>query len=437
MTETPSQQKFLLLDTDAVQVTTLESNEAFTSTRVELDARAIKRIFKKLKKQGHEINEQQVSGKLLQECIQHIIAQQNFVSVWGPQLDGPPPIAQIDKPFAFTVFLDIPPEIQWPEWSKITLYRPNRDITQSMVDTEMDQQCLINGERFDRNGPTQPNDIITCNLQIVTEESKEASTIEALEILAPAPGEPTLIAGLPIPDFQQHLEKLTPGSNYTLNFEMPEDSPLHGQHCTLNLECLKIQRIEPASIEQVVELYGSPSEKILKQQIRLSMQSKFDRDQAITMVDQLFQALEEHVSVDVPEHVIKGMVQRRINQTGNEARAAGHSPDDVKAMVRGSISEWTAEARIKNASNAILILLSKELQVSMYEPLVAAEISAMAADLGRRPEEVRQEIIDQGRMSLIVSNVKKMQCLELLMDELTIKDIPAHEWETMQEVDQA
>ena len=43
----------------------------------------------------------------------------------------------------------------------------------------------------------------------------------------------------------------------------------------------------------------------------------------------------------------------------------------------------------------------------------------MAVDLGRRPEELRNEIIAQGKMPIISAICKKQRCLELLKDKLS------------------
>lgn len=433
MTDSAPHQNAPLLERDAVEMTVVESNDDLMQIDIKVDARTIKRASKKLKKMGVTIKDQELLRHVLKDCMMFAAQDHATDSIWGPHVKGSMPTITKEKPVEFSLYFDRCANVQWPPWSEITIRRPVREIDQTMLDAEMRQQSLMAGERHPRAGTPQPDDIITCNLQVdLADNPDQSHRFEELEVQVPQPGQPTIISGIPVPNFEDHLVDAVPGQTFTMDIDVPEGHQLHGQQGTLQFECLRAEQITPASIDMVVEIYGSPNEKVLREQIRYSLEAKYKRDQASAMVNQLFDALDDRLGLAVPPHVVEGRTNRIAQQFRMQGKAAGRPASEIDSMIEQQQSDWTAESEAMARENGIIILLSKHLEIGIDETIINKEINSMAVDLGRRPEELRNEIIAQGKMPIISAICKKQRCLELLKDKLTIEDIPADDWEVIQ-----
>ena len=426
-----------LLERDSVDISIVDSNDDFIDLAIKIEAKVIKRISKRLRKDGVVLKGPQLTAAIVQECMAIAMEEHGEHSVWGPHLHGGKPAIKEGTPFEITLYLDTKGEVQWPSWSDITIKRPVREIDQSILDAEMHQQCLMAGERHPREGTPQPDDIISCNLQIILADSAESPLrLDDLEIQIPPTGQPTLISGISVPNFESHLPDIAPGHTLEIDIDAPEGHSLHGQRAVLKIECDRIEQITPASVDKVVEMYGSPNEGVLRTQIRYAMEAKNNRDQLLTMANQFFDAVEQKIDFQVPLHVVQGRKNQLTKGFIQSAKAAGHPADEIKRQIEQLQEEWDRDSSAMACHDGIINLLSKHLNIGADEAAINKEINLMAVDLGRRPEDFRKEVIAQGKMPRIVVSCKKQRCMQYLMDEVVIEDIPAHEWEAMQEADQ-
>ena len=81
------------------------------------------------------------------------------------------------------------------------------------------------------------------------------------------------------------------------------DPTLTGTKVEFSVETQNASRITPATVEQVVKQYGSPSESILRRQIKMALESKTNRDQDAILAKQVFDSISEKVEFPIPEWV--------------------------------------------------------------------------------------------------------------------------------------
>lgn len=437
MTDQPQQINHGVLDPDAIQMDVTDIGLNGRRLSFELSARDIKRAQKKLKKSNQPVNDKQLAERLQRECLESGMKQLDPNCIWGPHLpegDSIPTVRK-DKPMAFAVLIDDMPPIDWPDWAELTIARPVQEITSDMLDMEMNEQCLLAGTTRPRQGHAEPGDTIRCNLQLDIEGSDQSFQTQEITLRIPQPGQPIIIEGMPVPGFESHLSDVSVDETVTIDFRIPDNHPvptLRSQTATVALEILEINELIPASVDEVVAQYGSPSEKALRNQISSALQAKANRDQRFAMITQLFDQLVERLVFDVPQHVLDTKLARRINQERREAHGTAVSESELEARIESHRDEWMAEVEDKSRTQAISVQLTRHLHIGISEDLINKQISEMALDLGRRPEDFRKQIIDEGKINFFANLVRQAECLNHLEPMLTIKDVPADEWSRQQ-----
>ncbi|MEE2719542.1 MAG: hypothetical protein VX727_07140, partial [Planctomycetota bacterium] len=140
---------------------------------------------------------------------------------------------------------------------------------------------------------------------------------------------------------------------------------------------------------------------------------------------------------DIPAHVLHTKLQRRMNQERREAHNTPVTEDELEARIAANRNEWMEEVEAKSRKQAISLLLSRHLRLGISENLIAKQINEMALDLGQRPEDFRKQVINEGQINFFANLARQAECLNHLVGQLDVTDMPAHEWEAMQEADQA
>lgn len=438
MTANPQQMHKLLLDHDTLQMETTDAGKNARRISMVIPAREVKRVQKKLKKMNQDPDVKELSGRLQKECLEWAISKVEPNSIWGPHLPEGDSIAVIqkEKPLAFAVMIDDMPELQWPDWADVSLTRPVNDITQEMLDAEMDEQCLLAGTPRPRQGSPRPGDMIKCNLKMDIEDAAgPAYQTDGIQLRVPQPGQPVIIEGLPVPGFEQHLEDVSADEVVTIDIMIPQEHPaadLRGKTAVLSLELLEINEIVPATVEDVVARYESPSEKALRNQIRSSLEAKARRDQNFSLTTQLFEQLIEMTEFDIPDHVLSTKLERRMNQERREAHNTAITEAELEARIAANRDEWLKEIEDKSRKQAISLQLTRHLRIGISETLIAKQINEMALDLGQRPEDFRKKVVDDGQINFFANLARQFECLEHLRSHLTIVDMPADEWSKQQ-----
>ena len=64
----------------------------------------------------------------------------------------------------------------------------------------------------------------------------------------------------------------------------------------------------------------------------------------------------------------------------------------------------------------------------MQEDKIIAHIGHMAAEQGRRPEELREEIMNSGRIKGVAVQVMELEAIEKVIELASVTEMPAEEW---------
>ena len=93
----------------------------------------------------------------------------------------------------------------------------------------------------------------------------------------------------------------------------------------------------------------------------------------------------------------------------------------------------TTASRNSAKRTALTKLLNQDFEIVTSELSIGHYIAGLAANLGRRPEDLRREIMDHGAMLTVTARVQELTCFESLAPQLTIEDVPAEEWTDLED----
>jgi FKBP-type peptidyl-prolyl cis-trans isomerase (trigger factor) len=114
----------------------------------------------------------------------------------------------------------------------------------------------------------------------------------------------------------------------------------------------------------------------------------------------------------------------QLMQQGLEEAAVEHR----LAEVRGASEEDT---RKRLRAFFILTRLAQDMGVDVSEAELNASIVQMARSRGARPDQVRAELQQSGRLNEMALAIRESKVLDRVLSKAKVTDIPAEEWNTI------
>ena len=397
--------------------------------KIDVSPRLTKRFHKKLKKSGANVSDDVVGEQLVRFSIEESIKRFEINCIWGtiPTPGSDKPIFRLNHNFCFSIDIDDTPEVKWPEFSSIKVTRPIRNIDDQMIEIEMQEQCRIMGIQNPIERDFQEGDILNCNVTLT--EQGDASllyTVENVEIKIPAAGKEILLFNIAIPSNDSFFNGISIGDSRTIEVITPndyEDFTMQGVPVEIKIDFVKAIRIDPAQIDEVLQQYDSPSEGILRKQIKMGLESQATRDQTAELHQQIYQILLDSIDIPIPNWIIAKVTQTANKQLASLLLNRGCPEGTIRERIEAHLERSKQNAIALAKKRAITKLLVSTLKVGVNETEIIAQIATLAEGQGRRPEDVRQELIDQGKMGELLMPIYERLIVNQLLEEISITDV--------------
>lgn len=401
---------------------------------IEVPTRQAKRFHKKLKKSGQDSSIESTTKLLTNFCIEHALERFELEPIWGPiQSSGTPtPVYKPNQSFLLTVDVDAEPVVDWPAFDSIEIIRPVKEISEEMIDNEMHEQQLDAGERTPIQNDFKTGDEVTCTVTLSEVNSGQVLFEQTSATMrVPERSGSAKIFNIQIDNFAESIIGCSVGDAFTVQTTISEDffdPTLSGTEVEISVEIQGAARITPATVEQVVQQYGSPSGTILKRQIKMALESKTNRDQDTILAKQLFDALSEKVEFPIPEWVYANFQKVISNTITTGMKQHGCSDEAITRRLEKNVDKITELSQTHAKRKAITTLLCREFNIQIGEDEIIGKIAEMAAEQGRRPEDVRKEIVASGHLQSIAMSAMEQHAVKKILELATVTEMDAEEW---------
>jgi len=367
----------------------------------EVPAEQVLRFIRQLRAVKPDIHPQETSSLLMSVVVDETLARIDRDRVWHPVVapDTPPPVLHPEKPFAGTILLDAFAAPTWPDFSLVTLSLPPEEVDDALIEREMFDQRLDAGTRSDLDGPLEADDECDLSAALHLPESPEpVVTIPRRTVRVPPAGSPLNAGGIVLPGGDA-LAGHRAGDEVVFQTTLPTTLPspeLQGRKAEARVTVHATRRITPVSENDVVARYGSPSADVLRMQIRFALQQRRTDERRSEAVEQIFAQLIGLVPIEIPDRIVEMLIERRMKAVDTELEQQGLTGDELANRLDGVRTRVTDSAPLFARRRVLSMLLQQHFGVTFSEEDILAEIRRLAGLQGRRPEELRQEMVEGG-----------------------------------------
>jgi trigger factor len=375
-------------------------------------------------------------GQLMSEAYSKAIQDNKLTPISDPRpVDGEtvPELAR-GKDFSFTVEIEVAPEFATPDFSTFEVKRPTIEVTKDHVDGEILRQSYRFGTPSRIDGPFDRLDRML-GKATVTVEGRDGTYFETDKALCVVPAEEDegkgQLLGLIFDDLDKALLGKKVGDTVTVSMtgaEGHEREELRGKKISVQYQVLEAERIAPRLGKELAEMYGVETEEIFREQVRDALEQRRDGEQRAAMREQIAEQLIAGVDFALPAKVSEEQVSRTLEQQRMELLSRGLDANAVEnrlAEMRGS-SEKAAKDRLKLFF--IMSRLAQHFNVNITDQELNGRIAFMASQQGVRPEQLRKQLEQSGRMGEVISVIRDAKVSDRIISQAKVSEISADEW---------
>ena len=315
----------------------------------------------------------------------------------------------VNKPFKFSAITDTIPNDEF-SIDTIPINRRSFEVSDSHVEAELLEQQIQIGERTTFEGALCSGDEITCDIKCTLENSASPiAEIENYTFRVPNENQVFLFQGIQLQKVGEGLRTSSTSDELTLSFSN------QGANVILELKNCKFARVTPATIDQVLEKYGTPNEALLRTQIKLSLQNNFDRENLNFMVNQFYSYLLDNVELPISKRIVK----KNYDHLCQNALAA--SNDEVLSQEQQDMLLQNAERLVKRLT--INSWIQRQYSIGVSEDDIDEQIAIVAEERRVRPTQVRDEFVAADKLQVLANMAIDRKIFNKFKDKMIFTDI--------------
>lgn len=375
--------------------------------------------------------------RLLTDAYSKALQDHKLQPISEPEVDeaGADLEVKKGKSLAVTMDLEVLPDIAMPKLEDVEVLRPVAEIEEKYVDEEIRRLGYRFGTPSRIDGPFEKLDRMVGKATVRVKGAKQDPYFETEECLVVVPDADDQgkgqVLGLLIDDLGPKLEGKKVGDAIVFKTKGPEAherEELRNAEITVEFAPSQAERIAPSAPEAIAEQMGLGSVDNLRQQVRLSLEARRDQEQRTAMREQAAEWLVEKITFELPEKMSGAQVARNLEMARMRLMQQGLESAEVEmrlAEVRAASEEDT---RKRLRAFFILARLAQEMGVDVSDAEVNASIVQMARSRGARPDQVRAELQQSGRLNEMALSIRESKVLDRVLAKAKVSDVAADEW---------
>lgn len=378
----------------------------------------------------------ETKNQLLADAYAKAIEDKSIQAVGDPEPVTPTDEIELQegKPLTFIVEIEVVPEFDLPNLQGIEIKKPEFEVTDDDIETELTRQRAMMGKAVKIERDFVGDDLIAGRVTVTKDGETEPLIKDEFTIVA-VPGDNDggrgPILGIMIQGLADLIKGTRIGDTLTVGTTGPEAherEEVRGAKLTIELKLTAAERIDPASIQQVVDAYGVGSEQNLKEQVRLAVQRRSEQDQASAMREQVYEYLLGAVELELPQRLSAAQVARNLERHRIELLEQGLMPPQVEARLAEIRADSESQTRDRLKLLFILRRLADHFQIEVSDQEVNGRIASIAAHRGLRPDQVRAELTQMGRLSEVTHVIRQQKAADRVIAQATVTGVPATDW---------
>lgn len=404
----------------AAEVVTSEYNKAFSkvskSSRIKgfRPGKAPKNIVERI--YGPRV-EADVIQRLVDENFPKAAAEKSLQPINRPSVE-PQRLSQ-GKAFSFKARVQVLPKIESVTYEGLEAKRPKLEITDKMVDDELDSIRRANStlEAPNKARASKEGDVVTCDLKVEVdgEEIADAGTSAfPIEI-----GKSQIF-----PEIEKAATGLKVGDSASAEIDMPDSHPhqkLKGKKTKFTVTATEIkERVLPAADDELAKDMGEfETLADLKADIKSQLETQHKEQQENVLAERLVKALVEANPIPIPPSLVEQQMRVSEREIVMRAQMQGQKVTGVGQELRDQIKE---DSEMKVRAGLVMAEIAKKEGIQIGNAEIEEGLKELAAQTGKNVAKLRAEYSEPRQREMLVGMILENKVLDLIEQKSKITD---------------
>lgn len=366
---------------------------------------------------------QQTKLQLMVEAADQAIKDNKIDTLGDPDIEHEKVEIPDNGPMVFDFEVEIRPQFELPEVEGIEITKPKTEVKDEQVEEEVTSMRKRGGVWTPTEEGVAEGDQVVADVILIVEGSEEQNKNDNVEIFARKPG---FVAGVPVEDLAGLLAGAKHGDERTTTVDVPTtyfNEDYRGKKVEVKIEVKEVKKLQLADLdEEFFSRYGVENEQELKDRIRESMAGHAEQQARSAMSDQVYQYLLKNTSFDLPANVVADQSLQILQRQYVNMLMRGMTREQVEEKMDQLRASSEEQANEQLRLFFIMDKLSDKFDVQVTEEEINGHIAMAAAQRGRRPEKMREELARDGSLVQFAAQVREQKCVEKILEKANIKD---------------
>jgi trigger factor len=383
------------------------------------------------KKFGTDIRNE-ARQRMISEAYQQAVQEHDLEVLGEPEIDGFEDIVvEPGTDVSVTLEVEVAPAFDLPELDGLEIKKPLIEATDERIDANIERMALNEGELEPQDTPERGDYLIGHGIM------REKGAAEDAPPLLDLPGAVVripqekdegkgMILGIVVDNFGEQIGLPKAGETVTVTCTGPENhekEEVRGKDVEITYEVDQVQRIIPASVEQLCERYGMSEEAQLRAAIKQRLEQRIAVEQQSAMRQQVARHLLESVDFELPEKISARQAARNLQRRALELQQRGVDQTVIEERLAELRSASAESARRELKLFFILARVAKALEVQVTEQEVLGNIAQMAMSRGERPEALRDQLIKNGQVNMLAQQIRENKALDAILVKASVEEL--------------
>jgi len=427
------------IDVDEIEMEKTDLSSSRSRLVIAVPSRLAKRFKKKMIRSGEDTSGQKARNALTRFSINAALKRFDITPVVNPvpSPNSVEPVISEKADFLISVDVDVFPDIDFPDFASLEFFMPEKEVTEEMIYEELENQRYMIGKRVVNEEGASNDDEILIDMHVtINDDSAPFFIMEDFSFIIKSAQEIPL-GPFSFSELASSMIGKRVGQNCSIECTVPAGihEDVTGRSAIAKFMIKGISSVENVSPEEIAEAYGSASVDMLKQQIEMALEDRVQLNQEAVLRDQVFAKLTELTDFYVSEFAIDACRKNIQRSKISLLKKRGFEEDAIKEKLLADEQHDRELARNEAKANILLTALSKKFDIVYEENDLMEYIARKAAELGKRPAEFREEIVQANRMPQVVDAVVSSRCVEHIAILGTVATIPLEEWNEKQAIE--
>ena len=337
-----------------------------------------------------------------------------------------------EEGFKFSATIAVRPEAALGEYKGVEVPKEEVEVTDEQVEEQLEQ---LRGQ-FATLAAVEDRPVREGDFVIIDFRGERMTTGEPLE---DAEAEDYMLevgGGELLPDFEQNLVGMKAGERKQFGVTFPMDyaeASLRGQSVLFHVHVKEIKERDLPPLDDEFAKEASEFETLdeLRAAVREQLEAAAERRVEGEFRARVLDAVAKEVDVEVPEVMVGDKVEEMLGSFERSLRAQGMDPGQYYQLARTSAQEIKDRVRPDAADTVkkelTLDAVAAAEKIRAGEDEVMREISHLAEDSDREPQELAGTMRKNGTYALLEEEITRAKALDFLVENAAPAPMPEEE----------